>query len=96
MIDRAAAFGDLSFSIYLLHFPLILVLVNGFIFLGLDRSILSGSYVALTVFVLATLWLSSCSLRWFEHPARRYFQRTLGSRRNDRAKDKGHHSADSG
>jgi peptidoglycan/LPS O-acetylase OafA/YrhL len=95
VIDRAAAFGDLSFSIYLLHFPLILVLVNGFIFLGLDRSLLSGSYVALAVFVLMTLWLSFWSLRWFEHPARRYFQRILGSWRNDQTKGKGHHSADS-
>lgn len=77
VIDRAAAFGDLSFSIYLLHFPLILVLVNGFIFLGVDRSILSGSAAALTVFILVTLWLSNLSLTWFEHPARRYFQRKL-------------------
>lgn len=79
MIDRVAAFGDLSFSIYLLHFPLILILVNAFIFLGLDRSILSGSVLALTLFVLVTLWFSYWSLTRFEHPARRYFQRKLDS-----------------
>ena len=78
LVDIAAGIGDLSFSIYLLHFPLILVLVNGFILLGLDRALLSENPLALAGFLLATLGLSHWSLTRFETPARRYFQRVLG------------------
>ena len=66
LVDIAAGIGDLSFSIYLLHFPLILVLVNGFILLGLDRALLSENPLALAGFLLTTLGFSHWSLTRFE------------------------------
>lgn len=80
-IDVAAKFGDLSFSIYLLHFPLILALVNGWIFLGLPRSFFSENVGALALFILVNLGLSYLSLTRFEHPLRLYFQARLGRSR---------------
>lgn len=76
-IDVAARFGDLSFSIYLLHLPLILIIVNCFILMEVDRAVLSGSGVMLLAFIATTLVLAHVSLNRFEHPARRYFQRVF-------------------
>lgn len=80
-IDWMAAVGDLSYSIYLLHFPLILGLVCFALLTGLGQETFSGNALILTGFIGSALGLSAASLTLVENPARRYFQRLLEGRR---------------
>lgn len=77
VIDHMAAFGDLSYSIYLLHLPLILLITIATIALGIDRDVLSGNLPAMAIYLLVTIWLSHLSLKWFETPARRWLRAVL-------------------
>ncbi len=76
MLDRMARFGDLSYSIYLLHMPVMMALTALIVMLGIDRGILSGVWT-IVAFVLVTIWLSRLSLKWIEYPARRWLRQAL-------------------
>lgn len=75
LIERLTVFGDMSYSIYLLHFPLILVVTIGYVALGLDRAWLSDNSLAFLAFIAAVLGCSYASMTYVEFPARRYIQR---------------------
>ncbi|MDA8586936.1 acyltransferase [Rhodobacteraceae bacterium] len=74
ILDRLAAFGDLSYSIYLIHLPLLMLISIGMAGLGLDRGLLSGNVTAMLVYLGITIWVSHLSLTWFEAPARRWLR----------------------
>jgi peptidoglycan/LPS O-acetylase OafA/YrhL len=76
--------GDLSYSIYLTHYPLVLAT---FAFAGLiglvpktGKLIITGvqpwlADLLLILFLLVVLCVSAVTYRWIEHPARAYFNK---------------------
>lgn len=79
-IQKAAPFGQLTYSIYMIH-QFILVLVGTFV--GQRILGLSGAPFALAVLgaVILTLVVSLASYHWFETPLRRLIVRRLVRRR---------------
>ncbi len=73
---RTAYLGDLSYSLYLLHFPLQLAFALVVGWLGLDRKFFS-SPVALVLFFVILLPLSWVSYRFLEVPAQRWLRGRL-------------------
>ena len=73
---RAAFLGDISYSSYLLHFPLLLTLNGLARSFGWDRTAfyLPGP---LLLFLAALLALAWCCHRWFELPAQAYLRSHL-------------------
>jgi peptidoglycan/LPS O-acetylase OafA/YrhL len=67
---RAAALGDLSYSSYLLHFPLQLLLLIGVTATGIDRSVFYSPLVLVSFFAVL-IPLSLWSYRRFELPMQR-------------------------
>lgn len=76
-LDRCAKIGDLSYSIYLLHTPLMLLLIIGMLVLGIDRSTLAGDFWPLAAFIVVTITISQLSLNKLEVPARRWFRHVV-------------------
>lgn len=72
--DWLAEFGDLSYSIYLLHVPVIMLATIAMIAFGFDRALLSGALWPMLVYIAVVLALSWVSLRWFERPARHWLR----------------------
>jgi peptidoglycan/LPS O-acetylase OafA/YrhL len=70
---RLAYLGDLSYSIYLVHFPLQIFYVYGVISLGLDKSFFY-TVPALMLFMALLLGSSICTYQFVECPARRFLR----------------------
>jgi peptidoglycan/LPS O-acetylase OafA/YrhL len=70
---RAHVIGDLSYALYLLHFPLQMAFILGARWLGIDRSFF---YTASSLFLFyAVLFpLSYCSYYYFEVPMQQYLR----------------------
>lgn len=64
--------GEVSYSVYLLHIPILGVLYD----LGLTR--IDNLYLRFAVFATAVLLLSWASFRWFEHPIYQRLRYAIG------------------
>ncbi len=71
---RIAFLGDISYSCYLLHFPLQFLFFAVITSFTLDRSIFYAPWFML-LFFAALLSISFCSFRYFELPAQRLLRR---------------------
>lgn len=80
LIDHGASFGDLSYSMYLLHVPLLLVIAIAMIIFDIDRALLDAALWPMLVYIVALIGLSRLSLIWFEQPARTLLRKVLRSR----------------
>jgi peptidoglycan/LPS O-acetylase OafA/YrhL len=70
---RIAIIGDISYSSYLLHFPLQLMFFLAATWAGLDRSIFYRPWL-MGLFFLVLITICIMSHRYFEMPAQRYFR----------------------
>ena len=66
------AAGNMTYSSYLLHFPIQLVIVLCFAVAGRPVPVYSGALFA--VYLLTTLLLSYFTFRFFEAPAQRFIR----------------------
>jgi peptidoglycan/LPS O-acetylase OafA/YrhL len=73
---RWAFLGDISYSSYLLHFPLQLIFVSAAIALGFPRSVFL-SPVAYVLYFSALIAASLASYHWLERPTQRYLRSRL-------------------
>ncbi len=78
---RMHVLGDMSYALYLLHFPLQLTMILVADALGIDRSVFY-SVGALLLFYLILFPMSYCSYYYFELPAQRYLRRKLIPRKD--------------
>jgi peptidoglycan/LPS O-acetylase OafA/YrhL len=62
--------GDITYSSYLLHFPLQLIFYMGFMFMGFDRSVFHSPWM-LALFFAVLVPLSLASFHYFELPMQR-------------------------
>jgi len=76
---RLAILGDLSYAAYMLHFPLMLFLVDIALLLGGDQTSLERPWM-LAGFVVLLGAVSLLSHRYFETPARQWLRRARRSR----------------
>ncbi|MGC2774031.1 MAG: acyltransferase [Bradyrhizobium sp.] len=74
------AAGNMTYSCYLLHFPIQLTIAV--VFASMQQPIPYRSQLFWTAFVLATLGASLLTYRWFELPAQRLLRTTLLRRKN--------------
>ena len=70
---RISFVGDISYSSYLLHFPLQLSIATIAISIGVERSIFY-SPIVIAGFFAVLLAVSYASFRYFERPAQRYIR----------------------
>lgn len=72
LLERFAWLGDISYSLYLWHFPLQLTIMLVMArYSPLVRTAVFGSPVSFVVFLAVACGLAWLSYRWFEMPARR-------------------------
>ena len=76
---RLAPLGNLSYSSYLLHFPLQLAIVIGVSWLSISTRVFLSPY-ALLAFFAALIAISLASYAWLEAPARDWLRARLGTR----------------
>jgi peptidoglycan/LPS O-acetylase OafA/YrhL len=69
------AAGNMTYSSYLLHFPLQLAIMIGFTLASRPVPVYSGALLA--VYLLTTLFLSYVTFRYFEAPAQRFIRAAL-------------------
>jgi peptidoglycan/LPS O-acetylase OafA/YrhL len=85
LTKRISFLGDISYSSYLLHFPLQLAFVLAMPYLGVTMESLNSA-AGLLVFFSMLIALSFLSHRYFEMPAQRYLRgKWLGASREPRA-----------
>ena len=70
--DAIVAAGNMTYSSYLLHFPIQLTMVLGFTVAARPIPVYSGAL--LSVYLLTTLLLSYFTFRYFEAPAQRFIR----------------------
>jgi len=75
--DAIVAAGNMTYSSYLLHFPIQLAIMLGFALAARPIPVYSGALLA--VYLLMTLSLSYCTFRCFEAPAQRFIRGALRS-----------------
>jgi len=80
LLRRAAFLGDVSYSSYLLHFPLQMLAVAAVAALGVDRGVFYSPW-ALAAFIAVLLAVSFASHRFLELPAQRALRRRGLTRR---------------
>lgn len=71
--NSLAVLGDISYSVYLIHFPLQVTLVTLVIYFGKSQEIFYNPYIYLSFFALL-LVLSAISHYYFERPVQRYLR----------------------
>jgi len=76
---RLSPLGDISYSSYLLHFPLQLATALLVVLAGIDQRLFL-SPVALGAFFAVLIPISLASYRWFEAPMQRWLRSRLGAR----------------
>lgn len=74
--QRLSFIGNISYSSYLIHFPLQLIFIILIGFLGMDASFFDTVY-SLLVFFLVLIVLSMMSFRFFEIPAQKVLREKL-------------------
>ncbi len=79
---RVAWIGDLSYSSYLIHFPVQVMFALAIALIGLDHSIYASPWL-LGTFVTLVVALSFASHRFLEVPAQRYLRNRLLRRSGD-------------
>jgi peptidoglycan/LPS O-acetylase OafA/YrhL len=84
MARRFAFLGEISYSSYLLHFPLQLVCAIALAAWGIDRSVCNSPLFMLGFFVVLVA-LSQMSYRWLEMPAQRSIRRYVAPSRQPAA-----------
>lgn len=67
--------GDISYSMYLIHFPLISIIMKIFVFIGLTNYTYLGSVVAFFVTLLITVIVSVFFHKLIEKPLIKFFNR---------------------
>ncbi len=76
MFQRQAWLGELSYSTYLLHFPLQLIFVLAASALGAERNVFYAEWLFILYFVVL-IAAGFTSYRYFEAPMQRYLRRRL-------------------
>ena len=72
---KVSIFGDLSYSIYIIHFPLQLIIVTMCLLIGFDINFSKVS--SLFGYMLLTLLISFFSYKYLEVPMRNYFRKYI-------------------
>jgi peptidoglycan/LPS O-acetylase OafA/YrhL len=80
LMRRVAFLGDISYSSYLLHFPLQFAVIGVVIWIGLDRTIFYSAWT-FVAFLALLLAVSLVSYRFLELPAQRALRRHALTRR---------------
>jgi peptidoglycan/LPS O-acetylase OafA/YrhL len=81
---RISFVGDISYSSYLLHFPLQLAVATSTVLLAVDHAIFLSPLFLLAFFVLL-IGASLASYRWFEAPAQRWMRARLRTNKKARS-----------
>jgi peptidoglycan/LPS O-acetylase OafA/YrhL len=76
---RLSWLGDSTYSLYLLHIPVLLVTILALDLLGFDRYGLAGEEWLFVAYVCLMLALARLSYRYFELPCRRWLRKRLAS-----------------
>ncbi len=72
---KTSIFGDLSYSIYIIHFPMQLIIVTICLLLGYDLDF--SKPLSLVGYILITFFISYLSYSYLEVPMRNYFRRYI-------------------
>jgi len=73
---RVSFIGDISYSLYILHFPLMLMFMIFIGFAGMDASFFYNKY-SLLIFLIVLILLSLMSYRFLERPAKKVLREKL-------------------
>lgn len=76
--SKGSYLGDISYSIYLLHFPLQILFVLVLSGLGFGQEVFTSAYVLL-LFIFLLIVLSGLSFRYVERPAQEFIRRASSS-----------------
>ena len=74
-IKKGKIIGDISYSVYLIHFPIQLIVVTICILCGIDINFYSA-YLLLAYFIV-TIFISYLTYKFFEIPLQKFFRRFL-------------------
>ena len=74
---RLAWVGELTYSSYLIHFPMQLIMMWGVMAFAIDRTLFEKGWFMIFFFAVIVV-MSLASTRLFEMPAQRYFRKRFG------------------